>query len=374
MHDISSKSVLILEPFYTGSHQQWIEGLVSHSKHQIDVISLPGRHWKWRMHGAAITMAKKVNSIKKHIDAIIVSDMLDVSTFKALLKPEKAQIPIAIYFHENQLTYPWSPTDLDVDLQRDRHYAWINYTSALTSDKCWFNSAYHLHSFTQSLPDFLNAFPDDTHFETVEEIKEKSDVLYLGLDLKVLLNREKPKSDTPIFLWNHRWEYDKGPDGFFKLWRQLKGDGIPFKLIVCGEKNKKYPAIFDLAREEFRENILHWGYTESREAYFELLTMATHLPVTSNQDFFGGSVVEAIAAGCIPILPQKLAYPEHVPTKFWDLLLYSEDGLKEKVIEVVNLDHSKILSELRFHVQRYDWNQVIRAYDSAISKLPFKGV
>ena len=87
-------------------------------------------------------------------------------------------------FHENQLTYPWSPNDQDVKLKRDNHYSFINYTSALAADYLLFNSAYHRNAFIGAIPDFLNQFPDATEVGEVDQIKEKSEVLHLGMDLK----------------------------------------------------------------------------------------------------------------------------------------------------------------------------------------------
>ena len=46
--------------------------------------------------------------------------MLDLCTFLALTRHQVRRIPVALYFHENQLTYPWSPTDLDPAQQRGR--------------------------------------------------------------------------------------------------------------------------------------------------------------------------------------------------------------------------------------------------------------
>ena len=53
--------ILYLEPYYTGSHQQWIESYKKHSAHAVDILKLPGNKWKWRMHGGAITLAKMFN-------------------------------------------------------------------------------------------------------------------------------------------------------------------------------------------------------------------------------------------------------------------------------------------------------------------------
>ena len=149
--------ILIVEPFLTGSHKAWVEGYVNSSKHEIKIISLPGRFWKWRMHGGAITLAKRYHNLNFNFDLILATDMLNLPVFQSLVKPK---CPVVIYFHENQFTYPWSPNDADVELQRDKHYGFINYSSALSADHVFFNSQFHLDSFLSGLEDFLIFFPE----------------------------------------------------------------------------------------------------------------------------------------------------------------------------------------------------------------------
>lgn len=362
--------ILFIEPFYTSSHKIWLDGWVSHSGHEITIYTMPGRHWKWRMHGAAVTMAHQLNNDNTPYDIIMVSDMLDLTCFKSLLLSHQSTL-FGIYFHENQLTYPWSPTDRDVPLQRDRTYAWINYTSALVADFCWFNSDYHRNSFLKSLPQFLKAFPDHVHLETITQIANKSKTMYLGLDLdKKLSLPVQTNQESPIILWNHRWEYDKNPEGFFNICRQLMEKNIDFQLIVCGEKYKNYPSIFDEAKTWFKDRILHWGYAISPSDYLTLLKKANLILVTSYQDFFGGSVVEAIAAGCVPILPNRLAYPEHLPEQYYSNCLYH--NTKEVIDIFIQKKWIKTLreiNELKKYVKKYHWSEIALHYDAELSQL-----
>ncbi|MCB0510263.1 MAG: DUF3524 domain-containing protein, partial [Bacteroidetes bacterium] len=152
--------IVLLESFYGGSHEQWARALQAYSKHEIIILSLPDKHWKWRMHGGAISLAKKFLEQNLEADLILASDMLDLNLFLSLTRSKSASIKTAIYFHENQLTYPWSPNDEDTKLKRDMHYAFINVSSALSADKLFFNSAYHLNSFLNEVPNFLKVFPD----------------------------------------------------------------------------------------------------------------------------------------------------------------------------------------------------------------------
>ena len=149
-------NILLIEPYFTGAHKRWCEELCQYSNHDIDICSLPGRHWKWRIHGAAVQLSEKLNDLGKRYDLLLVSDYLDVATFKSLYFDQN--VPIAIYFHENQISYPWSKRDDDLRLVRDNHYGWVNFTSALISDWCFFNSRYHMNSFLGLLPNFLRHF------------------------------------------------------------------------------------------------------------------------------------------------------------------------------------------------------------------------
>jgi len=366
--------ILLLEPFFTGSHQQWAQGFQKHSAHQVEILSLPGRHWKWRMHGGAVALAdlflKKYTHEK--FDLLLATDMLDLNTFLALTRKFTSHIPTAIYFHENQLTYPWSPTDQDVKKGRDNHYAFINYTSALTADELFFNSNYHQQSFLNELPSFLTQFPDFKNLENVDRIKNKSQVLHLGMNLKRYDDfLQIGKEQEPVLLWNHRWEYDKNPDLFFKTLFRLKKENLKFKLIVVGESYKKAPPIFKKAKEVLAENIIHFGYVERWEKYAALLWQADILPVSSNQDFFGGSVVEAMYCNCFPILPNRLAYPEHIPTTLQSLNLYStadEFFIKIKNA-IVNWSENKTVKTYQNFVAQYDWINLATDYDNALEKI-----
>ena len=118
------------------------------------------------------------------------------------------------------------------------------------------------------------------------------------------------KSGSLLSIWNHRWEFDKNPELFFQTLFKLKKEGIEFELAVLGEQFKEYPPIFNEARLRLSDNIIQFGYCESFQEYAKWLWRADVLPVTSNQDFFGISIVEAVYCNTYPILPKRLSYPE----------------------------------------------------------------
>ena len=365
-------NILLLEPFLSGSHQKWAEGYQSHSRHDIRLLSLKGRHWKWRMHGGAVTLAGQFSQPDWRPHLLLSTDMLDVAAFLGLTRQHTAGIPAITYFHENQITYPWSPADEDVERQRDNHYGFINYTSALASDRVFFNSHFHRRAFLDSLPIFLKRFPDARELHRIQELEKKSNVLPLGMNLRALGLSEKPeKYPEATLLWNHRWEYDKAPEAFFNALFRLKEEGIPFRLIVLGRSYRQSPEIFEIARHRLKEEIVHFGYAEDNTAYARLLWQADILPVTSRQDFFGGSVVEAIYCNCFPILPNRLAYPEHIPPAEQPLHLYEkEEEFYPKLREaVLGIEAMRRQAAYQHFVAKYDWSILATEYDRALEQL-----
>tara|TARA_E500000178_G_scaffold74387_1_gene72141 strand:- start:1454 stop:2575 length:1122 start_codon:yes stop_codon:yes gene_type:complete len=367
--------VFLLETYYTGSHKQWIDGYKNFSKHKIKILSMIGQFWKWRMHGGAVTLAKRFNKMKCNPDIILCSDMLDLTTFLSLTRTKTNNIPIAIYFHENQLSYPWSPKDRDKMNNRDAHYSFINYSSALSADYVFFNSRFHMNSFLTDLKPFLKHFPDYNEIETIDTIRQKSEVLNIGLDLKKFDKYEEENHSKPLILWNHRWEYDKNPELFFDTLKLIKKNNHDFDLVVLGENFNQNPQVFDQAKKIFEENIIHWGFAKSFNTYAKWLWKASILPVTSNQEFFGISTIEAIYCNTFPILPNRLSYPELIPNKFHKMIIYNnKNNLYEKIVWAIKNQNKLQQYNFKLFTNQYDWKNMAPVYDKRLTSLSNKGI
>ena len=363
-------NILIIEPYFTGSHKSWAEGYKCHSNHTINLLTMKGQFWKWRMHGGAVTLANQYLNSDFKPELILATDMLDFSTFLSLTRQKTAHIPTAIYFHENQLSYPWSPTDRDVKENRNKHYGFINFTSALSSDNVLFNSQYHLDSFIQEASLLLKHFPDNNEIESVQIIRDNSQVLYLGLDLKRFDAHQSHYDGPPLILWNHRWEYDKNPELFFETLFLLQADGIDFRLAVLGENFKTTPSIFDEAQNRLRDKILHFGYCESFNEYAQWVWKADILPVTNIQDFFGISIMEAMYCNVFPLLPNRLTYPELFPEVFHQNHIYkNETDLLQKLKEYIANVNEKRKIQFSHIAKPFDWNMMAPVYDNLFTKL-----
>ena len=71
----------------------------------------------------------------------------------------------------------------------------------------------------------------------------------------------------------------------------------------------------------------------------------------SSKETFGIAVAEAIAAGCVPIVPDNSAHPETVP--FDELRYGSEEEAADKVSAALDGRHDGLLAPLRDHVRRF---------------------
>lgn len=368
-------NVLALEPYYGGSHKAFLDGWIHHSKHSWTVLSLPPFKWKWRMRHSAITFAQMLNEMHEENqfwDVLFFSDMLNFAEFKGLVDERIRQLPSIAYFHENQLSYP-----VRYENERDYHFATTNLTTALCADHVWFNSRFHRDEFLESLNRFLRKMPDYQPLESIEIIRSKSSVFPQGVE-PVTISDNRP-SGPAVITWAARWEFDKDPDTFFEALRSVKKSGIDFRLNVIGEQFSNSPEVFRIAEQEFADHIDRWGYQESREEYLKTLSGTDIFVSTAQHEFFGVSVVEAIAAGAYPLLPLRLAYPEIIPADEADNKHeFFYDGDAESLGEKLKVLAEKINSRGRDkvwggksdkcikYIKKFFWNNLTPHLDSAL--------
>ncbi|QDU75063.1 Glycosyl transferases group 1 [Bremerella volcania] len=362
-------NILALEPYYGGSHRAFLDGWIAASRHTWTCLTLPAHHWKWRMRHAAITFAEEIaNRRDDHFDLIFCSDMLNLAVFRGLAPPHIARLPVVVYFHENQLTYPDA-----YRTQRDYHYAFDNFQTLLAADQAWFNSSYHCNEFFEQCRAFLKKFPDYTLEDRLDHAYEQTIVASPGLP-EITCQQRELNFHCPHIVWAARWEKDKNPEGFFQALYQLKEGGFPFRLSIVGESFRDSPPIFNEAREVLADHVKQWGFLPSHDDYLRLLTTSDIFVSTAEHEFFGISAAEAILAGNLPVLPRRLAYPELVDDQ--PNLLY--DGTTAGLIAHLHaLWEVDAFQQAARHQQslvaqkldRLRWSQLASVYDERLASL-----
>ncbi len=350
-----SRRILALNPWHGGSHRAFLDGWMRHSRHDFTVQSLPPTKWKWRMRHAAVTFSRQPPDPQDH-DILFCTDMLNLAEFRGLCSAELRRLPTVAYFHENQLTYPTQQAD-----ERDLHFAYSNLTTALAADAVWFNSAFHRREFLSALPEFLKRMPDHSHLDSVADIEAKSAIQSPGIDPPHV--RAATRRPGPIrILWASRWEHDKNPELFFGALRQLIADGLDFRVSVLGESFRNSPSCFPEAKAWLSDHIEHWGFATDRSDYLRILGESDVVVSTAGHEFFGIAVVEAVAAGCTPLVPDALAYPETLgsePRQFHNGTPADISGaIRRQAADAVPLPD----------VGRYFWHQRAAEMDEAVDE------
>ena len=313
-------NIWILDPFHTGSHAAWSQGLTHALElegHRVTLHTLPGRHWKWRMHGAAATWAP-IMARHDAPDVVVTTDMCDVAQLRGLMPRSWSQVRIVTMFHENQLTFPWSPGDPDAENGRDNTYAYINISTCLASDRVWFNSSHHLNAFLVAAENWVKRMPKPHLFHLDKQLRDKSEVRHLGLPIDAWSSAEETQPDlqhvdVPIILWNHRWSWDKGTDAWMAFAHEVMDRNLSVEFVVLGASFGRQPEGWGAMRERMGRTCLHWGYAESQKEYQEWLWRAHLAPIHPHQEYFGLSVVEAMRCRTLPWVPKSHAYVDTMP-------------------------------------------------------------
>ena len=369
--------ILSRDPFHGGSHSAVARGHVEHSRNRIRLLTLPARSWKWRMRGAAIWFAgelRRPDARLAHTDLLVTTDMLSAADLRALLPARLAARPLAVYFHENQLTYPDRR-----EAERDRHFAFTNVSSALAADAVWFNSEVHRRAFLEAVPSLLAAMPDHAPGRLAGQLAARTRVVPPGIESSgAEVSAAAPQGTggerRPLVLWNHRWEHDKDPEACFAALEEARRRGGRFRLAVAGQRFRKSPAVFETLAERFAGTLECCGFLDAA-AYRRLLGRADLVLSTAQHEFFGLAVAEAIAAGAYPLLPARLSYPEIIPPEFHAAHLYtSHEQLVRQLLELLARRPFPRPRALQASIRaRYGWPARAAAFDAGWQQLVASG-
>ncbi len=323
------RRVLVLEPYFGGSHRAVLDTLLprlADAGWDADLLTLPARKWKWRMRGAAITMAAEARALdaawraqhpageparpgaRSRWDLVYASTFVNLAEFVALAGEALGDAPRIVYFHENQLLYP-NRHSAEWDFQ----FPLTNITSALVADACLFNTRWNLDGFVREIPAFLREFPDHQPQGVAEAVAAKSEVLHPPFDPAPFDAAPVTRGERCRIVWPHRWEHDKAPEAFFAAVGRLAQEGLDFEVAVAGQPFRETQSVLEAAASALGERLVHIGAPEDRGAYARLLAGSDIAVSTALNEFFGLAMIEAAYAGCYTVVPDRLAYPELYP-------------------------------------------------------------
>jgi glycosyltransferase involved in cell wall biosynthesis len=330
----AARRILLLSAYDAVSHRLWRERLSRlFEQDSWTQLTLAPRHFSWRVRGNSLLWAlTEKETLEQDYDLLIATSMVDLSALRGFV-PSLAQIPTLVYFHENQFAYPSNrQTRPNVEHQLVPLYA------ALCADHIAFNSHYNRHTFLAGAEALIKKLPDKIPATCYQQLLQSTVV-------PVPLAQPAPsvagKTEGPLqVIWNHRWEYDKGPELLYQVVSKLIEAKVPIRLHMVGEKFKQIPAQFPKlieCLENYSKQcgipLGRIGYIESKTDYADLLASCDVVLSTALHDFQGLAVQEACLAGCIPLAPNDLAYPDYLPQRYLYPLQADDQNTAQVILE-----------------------------------------
>lgn len=309
--------VLLLSAYAARSHVHWQNMLQTMFAHwQWHILSLPARHFSWRVRGNALywSMVER-ELLEKRYDLLVATSMVDLATLRGLV-PVLASVPTVLYFHENQFEYPQAGKQHNlVEAQITSIY------SALAADSIVFNSRYNHDSFMAGCAALLQKLPDYVPPEVLPRLLERASLLPVPLDegRSKAVQPEWPGEFRQVnggplrLLWVGRFEHDKGGEGLARILQQLDAKGLEYELAMVGQQFRQSPPVFSEIESSFCHRLVHVGFLESPSRYRAILQAADVVLSTAIHEFQGLAVMEAVARDCLPVVPDRLVYPEIYP-------------------------------------------------------------
>lgn len=310
---------LLLSAYDAESHRVWRENLYAMLP-QIEwtTLTLPPRYFPWRVRGNSLTWAFNHRpELTDNHDFLLCTSMTDLSALRGFV-PALARLPTIVYCHENQFAYPENP-DPQAARTNPVEPQMLSLYTALCADRLVFNSDWNRRSFLEGASALLRKLPDHVPDGLVERLA-RAEVLPVPLAPSLFQpRRQQAEPDVLTIVWNHRWEYDKGPELLLAIVDDLLARGLRFRLHLLGQRFRQAPAQFTA----LQSRLAQWyassgispgmsGYIDSREDYRGVLASSDVVLSTALHDFQGLAVLEASALGCAALAPERLVYPEYL--------------------------------------------------------------
>jgi hypothetical protein len=355
--------VLAFEGWDGGSHRAVRESIQRHGSLEWHWLTLPPANWRWRLRLGAADLASLAGDAERaggEWDAIFATSLISLAELVAMLPPRLASLPRILFMHENQAAYPAATGNGDA---RDAHAIATNITSMLAANRVLWNSTWNHDSFRHGARDMLRAAKGAVRRDVLVDIDTRSQVVWPPVEVPTAVDAavlhkasEATQRGLTLIAWPHRWEHDKGPDELLAI-EQARGEADQLGWVLLGQQfEHQPPAMRELLRVA-GDRVIHAGHA-SRDEYEAWLIAADWVLSTARHEFFGIGVCEALLAGCLPWLPNRLSYPELVPSG----CIGCSPGMPSE-------DEPAMRAAIHEHLQSATAPQAVRRIESTIREL-----
>lgn len=380
--------VLLVEPWYGGSHRAWADGWAAASSHDIDMVTLPDRFWRRRLRVGAAELAPVIDQlVDRHgrPDVVVATSMVDLAALLGSCRRSLGDAPVVLYCHENQLAYPHP----DQVAAPDVDAAARSLQSLTVADRVVVNSRHHLDELgigARRVIRDLGLAGGEVERRVVAAL-DAAIVVPVGVDLSWCGAGDASAGDTatgdgsdprgpdpasgdPVVLWPHRWDGDKGSGAMVRTLERLAAEGVAFRVVLAGEDGWDGEGRRSDAVERLGSRVVASGHLAPGD-YRHWVRRADVVVSTARHEYFGVAVVEAIASGCVPVLPDRCSYPELVPAELHAAALYPDGGFGRRLRQVLgDLPGARTgVAGLSGAMARFDHRAVAAQLDAAVAEV-----
>jgi glycosyltransferase involved in cell wall biosynthesis len=146
---------------------------------------------------------------------------------------------------------------------------------------------------------------------------------------------------------------------------------VAFRLAVTGENFRQVPTEFAEAEVRLGSHIVQFGFA-GQDRYDKLVAEADVVLSSAQHEFFGVSVAEAVAAGAFPILPNRLSYPELIPSQAHATTLYENPKQAVELLAkaLTDASHRRYVTGItRPAMEQFSWAVTGPRYDKLVADL-----
>src|SRR5688500_9100138 len=319
--------ILALEPFFGGPRRQMLETVIRCSKHRWTLLKLPPRRIERRLTAAAIWFAEQLSRHwSGRVDVLFTSEALNLADLYRLV-PALLRKPSVVYFHSNQLPDARAKAGGELDL--------INLNTATAATEIWFNSLYHLKTFLTRAAAAIARHEALAARSPYQEMCDKSQLVLPPIDFSAIHQTIEANNGNPPPREHRRIFVETRDADVHKLnaaFAMLKRRGELFDLITVGPV------------EELSEELKRVTLPESDNRAHVKAMLSCGLFVSGRVGAPADHhAVNALAAGCWPVVPRHGVYPELLPPALHESCLFdgSHEQLASRIMDAWHTERPK---------------------------------
>lgn len=166
-------------------------------------------------------------------------------------------------------------------------------------------------------------------------------------------NEMIPKQRQVVY--SSRWDREKRPDVFLRIAQRVTkiDPSIKFVITTSAEKIKSNDSSLLGMLYEFLKkypNNIELRENQTKEEYYRTLLESSVQLNTADQDFVSWTLLEATTAGCKPLYPYFLSFPEAIER---DIYMYAKNDFVHGAAKVIELINAPKL-DVDYIYQKYD--------------------